>query len=460
MRRSSRLHAWPLWLLVAMIAWSIFAVGGVYVWASAPLLAAAAVLAVAFRPRIAASAETRLLDWMLIAAAAAVLFQLLPLPPSTLAVFSPEAATVRSTLVLSAVPGTARGWSSVSVAPQSTAYALALVIAGLIVFWTTRQLCAQGGARPIVRAVATIGLLAAVVAVMQQTGDPRLIYGRWMPLEEGARPFGPFINRNHYATWVLMAFPLAVGQVAATVSTHRPSSRIAGEMAAMLQSLGTSAAWVAVAAVVMTIGLAASTSRSGLLALGVSLVTTAWIGRQRMDRRTRLWGLVGVVTLAGAVYAYVKMDPILWRVEETLVVGAGGRPEVWREASLIIHDFWMTGIGLGTFQTAMLVYQQMNRAVFVNQAHSQYLQLLAEGGVLVAIPVLIGMFAFLRLFMRRLKSDSSPSAWIRIGGMTALVAVAVQGVWETGLRMPANGVLFAVAAAIAVHRPAVRETDQ
>jgi O-antigen ligase len=91
--------------------------------------------------------------------------------------------------------------------------------------------------------------------------------------------------------------------------------------------------------------------------------------------------------------------------------------------------------------------------MFVNQAHNQYLQVFAEGGVLVAVPMLIAVLAFVRLFWVRLLNDLSPSAWLRIGGVTAMIAVAVQSCWETGLRMPANGMLFAVAAAIAVHRP-------
>ena len=112
----------------------------------------------------------------------------------------------------------------------------------------------------------------------------------------------------------------------------------------------------------------------------------------------------------------------------------------------------------------MLVYQQMDRTVFVNQAHNQYLQLLAEGGMLVAVPALLALFGFVRLFWKRLPADPSPSAWLRIGGITAMIAVAVQSCWETGLRMPANGILFAVAAAVAVHRPAgvhpVREASE
>jgi hypothetical protein len=437
-----------------MIAWSTFAVAGVYVWASAPLVVAAATLAAAFRPRIGSSTETRLLDHALVASAVAVALQLSPLPLSLLTFISPKAETVRSGLLLRSVPEAAQGWAPASLAPGSTAYALALVVTSLVVFWTARQVCAQGGTRPLVRAVAMIGLLAAVVAIVQQAGDPTLIYGRWMPRDEGARPFGPFVNRNHFATWVLMAFPLAAGYVAASVSAHKPGRRIASEMAAVLQGLGGSAAWAAAAAAVMTIGLMASTSRSGLIGLSVSLIAAAWIGRRRMDRRARLWGLTGAMVFATVVFAYVNLQPLLQRVEETLTVGAGGRPQIWRQTLPMVHDFWMTGTGLGTYQTAMLVYQQMNRAVFVNQAHNQYLQLLAEGGLLAAVPVLTSLFAFFGLFRRRFRADSSPSAWIRIGAITGIVAVAVQSFWETGLRMPANGVLFAVAAAIAVHRPA------
>ena len=64
-----------------MIAWSIFAVGGVYVWGGVPLGVGAAVLAVTGRPRLAASRETRALDVALLAALAAAMLQIVPLPP-------------------------------------------------------------------------------------------------------------------------------------------------------------------------------------------------------------------------------------------------------------------------------------------------------------------------------------------------------------------------------------------
>ena len=159
------------------------------------------------------------------------------------------------------------------------------------------------------------------------------------------------------------------------------------------------------------------------------------------------------IALAAIVAAYVNLQPLLSRVEETLAVGAGGRPRIWQETLRLIRDFWLTGTGLGSYQTAMLVYQQTDRAVFINQAHNQYLHFLAEGGVLLTAPAVMAVVAFIRLFRTRLAQDTSSSVWLRIGGGAAILAVAVQGFWETGLRIPANGLLFAIAAAVAVHRP-------
>ena len=69
---------------------------------------------------------------------------------------------------------------------------------------------------------------------------------------------------------------------------------------------------------------------------------------------------------------------------------------------------------------------------------------------------MLAVVAFIRLFRTRLAQDTSSSVWLRIGGGAAMLAVAVQGIWETGLRIPANGLLFAIAAAVAVHRPTGR----
>ena len=101
----------------------------------------------------------------------------------------------------------------------------------------------------------------------------------------------------------------------------------------------------------------------------------------------------------------------------------------------------------------MLLYQQGSRVFFFNHAHDEYLQILAEGGLLLAVPAAIAAIAGALLIASRLRVDRTPIFWIRAGAIAGMVAVAVQSVFDTGLRTPANGVLFAIVAAIACHEP-------
>ena len=122
----------------------------------------------------------------------------------------------------------------------------------------------------------------------------------------------------------------------------------------------------------------------------------------------------------------------------------------------IVRDFWLTGTGAGTYQRAMFVYQRSSRAVYFNQAHNHYLQVAAEGGVLLVGAVILALAAFLRAARARLTADRSGLFWIRAGAACGLGAVALQSVWETGLVMPANAALAALLAALVVYE---RPTD-
>jgi O-antigen ligase len=115
--------------------------------------------------------------------------------------------------------------------------------------------------------------------------------------------------------------------------------------------------------------------------------------------------------------------------------------------------FWLTGIGAGAFERAMVVYQPSPHETFFNHAHNDYLQMLSEGGVLLAIPAIAAAVAGVGGIHDRLRNDRTSMYWVRAGAVSGLAAVAVQSIWETGLRVPANTLLFAVLAAIALHRP-------
>jgi len=208
-------------------------------------------------------------------------------------------------------------------------------------------------------------------------------------------------------------------------------------------------------AALMLAALLISLSRSGVVGLAAGAIVGGAVAVPRLRGAERRW--LWVLPVGAVVVAVFYTDPgaLVDRFARARTLGAGGRVEIWRQTLPIIRDFAATGTGIGTYERAMLVYQEGNRQFTFNQAHNQYLQLAAEGGLLVGVPALVAAVAFVALATRRIRRDRSAAFWIRVGAVGALTGVATQGIWETGLRMPANAVLCGLIAAIAVHEPRV-----
>jgi O-antigen ligase len=250
-----------------------------------------------------------------------------------------------------------------------------------------------------------------------------------------------------------MALPLAAGALAAAAAGRRPAARIARDIASLASVMDARGMWITVSAAALLLALIASSSRAALAGCAGALVMWIALMRSRIGRRGRWLGWTAAAVLVAFLLTFASLQRVVSRADETLGSGAGSRPQIWRDTLDVMTAFPIAGAGLGAFQTAMLAFQSSDRQTFTNQAHNQYLQVAAEGGLLVAIPALVVIALFARLAAARLAADASHLVWIRIGAIAGLTAVAVQSLWETGLRMPANGVLFAVVAAIALHRP-------
>src|SRR5690606_24865693 len=121
----------------------------------------------------------------------------------------------------------------------------------------------------------------------------------------------------------------------------------------------------------------------------------------------------------------------------------------------IVRDFPLTGTGLGGYKHAMLVYQTGDREAIYAQAHNDYLQVLAEGGAMVAIPAAGVVLIVVAGIRRRLRGvdDDVMTFWMRRGAVAGLVGVAAQSVVEFSLQMPGNAAMCVVLVALALHRP-------
>jgi hypothetical protein len=442
-------------LLNTLIGWSLLAFGGVYQWAAAPLIAGAIGAAVAVRPPIGRGAN-RWLDLSVAGLLAAVALQLVPLPPSLLGRLAPDAPAFHVTYTLRRELDPASIARPLSLVPGDTVWALGLAIATGLVFWTARALADEGASRRFIWAVAWLGFATAVYAIVARATTGGRIYGWWTPEQMGAQPYGPMVNRNHYAGWLMMALPLVTGHLLARLADRtRPlaESTRPGRRRWWRGPIDPRGVWLLAATYVMAVALIVSTSRSAVLGLGVGLAATAPLAWGRLGRRERGWLLGGLAMATLVVFTWANPHAISQRLDSVGAARQETRPLIWREALAIARRFPLTGTGLGTFEAAMTVYQRPPRTVFFNHAHSEYVQLLVEGGLLLGLPAGAVLATGVALARRRLAEDGTAGWFRRLGALAALVGLAVQALWEVPLRAPANLLLAAVAAAILVHRP-------
>jgi O-antigen ligase len=387
-------------------------------------------------------------DWALLGILVAILLQVLPLPAPIADVLSPHAAGVRENLALIR---SGSAWSSLSIDRASTLWAGAVMIGAIALFFAARTIVTERGLRQTVRGVSGIGLAFSAVALAQEATAGRSIYWRFPTEYEGPLPFGPFVNRNHFATWAIMAAPLCFGyMMARSARADGSESSFVGRRARLTRMADGRMIWLAAAGTMMLIALLASSSRSGIVALMAASGVFAFARHRNGAVPRAWWVIVLVVLIVGFALSRADISGLTERFTQS-PTGIRDRATIWRDTLPIVRDFWLSGTGVGTYRTAMLVYQRADRQVQFNQAHNHYLQVATEGGILLFGLMGVALVAFWRATWKELAAESSGAYWIRAGAACGLVAVALQSLWETGLVMPANAGLAAVLAAIASH---------
>jgi len=421
-----------------------------------PMAAVAIVIAFIVRPPVARG-DVRWLDIALAAYVALMALQLVPLPPQLRLALSPAARMVDLRLRLDApVAALTDTPHSLTVNAGATMQSLWLSIAVVLTFWCARVLFARGGVRAGARVIAGLGLLLAAFGIAQHATAPHVLY--WVRAFKSTEPYGPYLNRSDFAMWLVMALPLTAGYLLARLHSRRRSG---GELLTA-EAFDNTAMLLTVAMGLMAAALMVGLSRSGIIGAIASALMLWMLSERRMHHEGRAWLLGGIGAMALVALAYANTSAVATRIQDTVNGGMGGRLAIWRATAPMIRDFWLTGAGAGGYERAMMVYQPAPHETYFNHAHSEYLQIISEGGLWLGVPGVIAVLAGVVCIRRRLSADRTPIYWVRAGAVSGLVAAAVQSTWETGLRRPANTLLFAILAGIAMHsaaEPARRPAD-
>ncbi len=477
----SRLLLVAAWLLVV---WGALAFGAVYPWAWRPLITGCAVVGAAcwlVARRYGARAHDRALLATLGCIALAGLLQLTPMPRGARLLVSPSSDTVLleqdlEYAVAARLTGVTDDGSTaqvpaalperaLSINPDATARALVLLVGLTLLLAGLTRLLNVTGARRLVTWIVVFGAALALFGIIQRAvlGDHAWggmrIYGFWKPMNLLTTPFGPFVNKNHFAGWMLMGLPLAMGLgLAWAARAQRNGSHGWRHGLLWLSSPdGGKLQLAALATMLMGVSLLLTRSRSGIASFVVSMmIAGVVVGRRFGTGRFRWLAMLAMAVMLVGVFQWAGAD-----VTDRFASGSIElRRVIWRDSVAVVRDFPLVGTGLNSFGTAMLSYQTTQRATHFQEAHNDYLQILVEGGLLIAVPAGVALFLLVRAIRHRflLQQDDAMTYWLRVGATMGLVAIGLQSLVEFSLQMPGNAALCVVLMAVAMHETPTRYT--
>jgi O-antigen ligase len=445
--------SWRVVATLALTAWGALAFGAVYPWASLPLFSASAAVGGAMFLQRKGTGKTEILLAVALALlVAAVALQLVPVSVSSIRWISPETDVILRRYAIG-YPAS-RAAYPLSREPRATMHGLAAAGALSVLLLGLARSLTRDDTLHIARDVSILGVVLAVAGIAQKAMWNGRIYGFWTPLQPGDS-FGPFVNRNHFAGWMLMALPLAVGYFCARVARGMQHVKPGWRNRLLWFSSADASETILVgfAVLLMALALTLTMSRSGMLGLLAALVISGWFVARRQvtgSRRTIVAAYLIFVALVAA--GWTGFDRIAARFAESGAAQAGGRLGIWGDTWRLARRFPIVGTGLNTYGAATLFYQTVDLKQHFAEAHNDYLQLLAEGGALVCIPAGLVVLSFAWTVHVRFRDVSVESSdyWIRIGAVTGILAIALQEISDFSLQMPGNAVLFVVLLALAV----------
>jgi putative inorganic carbon (hco3(-)) transporter len=350
-------------------------------------------------------------------------------------------------------------WRAISADPLATRlWALKMSAFMLMGLMLARYTSSVRRLKWLIGVIAIVGVGSALFGIFRQTTqrhDGFLIFNR---LTSGLG-YAQFINRNQFAYLAEMVLGILLGLlVSRSVKKEKKLVYLA-------------------ASVILWTAVVLSVSRGGILAMlcQIFFLFVIWAtsdvrtnspdldslpGRLRHSRalRVMLAGALLATVLAGTIW--MGGDQLSTRLENapaemngsTNRKAAISRLEIWRDTWAMIKDHPLAGVGFGGYWTAIPQYHHGSGEATPQQAHNDYLELLASGG---AIGCAIGLW-FLVVFLRRAgliwKTSHGYARAAALGAIVGIFGVAVHSFSDFGLHNATNATVFTALLVIATTR--------
>jgi O-antigen ligase len=334
-----------------------------------------------------------------------------------------------------------------------------LLIAGEVLFYYTNSGQRLKALISVIVLIATVSALFGIVRTLMLKDETSAIEVYFPTISQG---YAQFINRNHFVVLMEMALGLTFGLL------------LKGKLANKFKFFG-----LVLSALFIYSAIAAN-SRGGLISLAALLLFGAFV--QIMTRRSstetkwpRTKRTLGSGTVLGKVILATALSCLIFGMFALTVVFVGGdavvgrleklpgefqtadentmnRLAIWKSTALLIEDHPVFGVGFGAYPIAITRYDRSNGKWTLQQAHNEYLEILAGGG-LIAL-TLFSIFAVIVVCkaLHNFRSDNAVVSSSCFGALIGIFGVMIHSVVDFGLHIMVNALIFVFLIVIATAR--------
>ncbi len=272
----------------------------------------------------------------------------------------------------------------------------------------------------------SFGFIVALFGIAQHFSSNGKIY--WvLPVPQGGAVFGPYVNVNHFAGFIELTAPVGLALLA-----FRGVRRDLVPLTGLLTI-------VPIGALILT------GSRGGILSflfeIGL-LVALVWNLRAR---RARAGAFAIVVLAAGALIAWLGAGKTMERFTQLRPeeVTLARRWSMFKGSARIFLAHPVGGTGLGTLVVVYPKYETMYDGRLVDHSHNDYIEMLADTGILGGLCGLAFLYLLFTSAFARFESEQGHfSLAFHAGALVACAGILLHSVVDFNLHIPANLTLF------------------
>ncbi|MDQ6968824.1 MAG: O-antigen ligase family protein [Mariprofundaceae bacterium] len=262
---------------------------------------------------------------------------------------------------------------------------------------------------------------------------------------------GTFTNRDHLAGYLEMALALGVGYMLTMLSGSKASQNWKQRIRNITELLLGPKARLRLVLILLCLGLVLTHSRGGNLAffssLGIAGVIFLLLAREK-PRATIVFLSSLIVLDIIIIGSWVGLSKVMTRLEKTSML-TEQRDDAYLATYPMIQDYVISGVGAGNYFSTFPMYKTPQLAGYWNHAHNDYLEIMAEQGVigfsLLAGVVLWSMWIAMKVFR---ELSSTFALGMSFASLMGTIAILIHSAVDFNLQILANSSTFMVILAI------------